>query len=314
MRTVKGSAAASNIGRAQATRERIRAMRLSYHPPLDWSGLLAFYARRAITGIETAADGRYRRSVRIDGNPAWIEVKPVAGDEALELTVNTGRSPVAREIADRVRRMFDLETDPAAITAVFDADPLLGPIAADAADLRMPGAWDPFEVAVRAILGQQISVAAARTLAQRMVEAFGDHVATAPAGLQRLFPIPARLADAPLEEFGVFGGRARAIRNLSARVAEGSLDLEGAGLAARLLELPGIGDWTAQYIALRSGQDADAFPAADLGLLRGADPEGRMTPAQLRRRAEAWRPWRGYAALCLWRRYAARPSRRKETS
>jgi DNA-3-methyladenine glycosylase II len=289
-------------------------MRLSYHPPLDWSGLLAFYARRAISGIETVTHGLYRRSIRIDGEPAWIEIRPLAGENALELTVNPGLSSAEPEIGRRVRRMFDLDTDPAAIAAAFHTDPLLGPAIADAADLRMPGAWDPFEVAVRAILGQQISVAAARTLAQRMVEAFGDHVAAAPADLQRLFPTPAQLADAPLEEFGVFGGRARAIRNLSARVAEGSLDLEGPGLAARLIELPGIGDWTAQYIALRSGQDADAFPAADLGLLRGADPNGRMTPAQLRRRAEAWRPWRGYAALCLWRHYAARPSRRKETS
>jgi 3-methyladenine DNA glycosylase/8-oxoguanine DNA glycosylase len=209
------------------------------------------------------------------------------------------------ELVARVRRMFDLNAEPMAITGVLGRDPLLAPVLTCCEGLRLPGSWDPFEIAVRAILGQQISVAAARTLANRIVRELGDALAESPPeGPERLFPTPETLAGAPLEKLGVTGARAGAIRYLSRQVADGALDFDAADLDKRLTAFPGIGDWTAQYICLRSGSDPDAFPASDLGLLRGAEQGEKMTPARLRRKAEDWRPWRAYAAICLWRRYA----------
>ncbi len=279
-------------------------MRLEYRPPLDWSGLLDFYAQRAIPGVESVTNQSYRRSVRLVDGHGWFAVRQAPDAHALELTVAVDAHHLP-ELAARVRRMFDLDTDPSAVSAVLGDDPLLGPVIARCAGLRVPGAWDPFEIAVRAILGQQISVAAARTLAYRLAHELGDVMGAAPtAGLERLFPTPERLADAPLERLGVFGSRAQAIRELARQVSAGSIDFHGPALAEQLVALPGIGDWTAQYVALRTGNDPDAFPASDLGLLRGAEQDQRMTPARLRKCAEAWRPWRGYAAICLWRRYS----------
>lgn len=280
-------------------------LRLSYRPPLDWSGLLDFHAGRAIDGVESVEDGRYRRTVRLGGGRGWFSVGRAAEGHALGLTARLRDVRHLAKLVSRVRRMFDLDAEPMAIAGALGRDPLLGPVLERHEGLRIPGSWDPFEIAVRAILGQQVSVAAARTLANRIVTEYGDELAESPeSGPARLFPAPETLAEAPLEKQGVTGPRAKAIRRLSRRVADGTLDFEAADLAERLLALPGIGDWTAQYICLRSGHDPDAFPASDLGLLRGAGQDGEMTPARLRRRAEAWRPWRAYAAICLWRRYA----------
>jgi 3-methyladenine DNA glycosylase/8-oxoguanine DNA glycosylase len=173
--------------------------------------------------------------------------------------------------------------------------------------LRIPGVWDPFECAVRAVLGQQVSVRAATTLAGRLVEAFGRPLEPLPAGTgpHRLFPRPEDLASADLGSIGLTRARAATLRRLAAATATGELAFDGAEgaeeLAARLVRLPGIGDWTAQYVAMRALGAPDAFPASDLGLLKAAGSGGeKTTPARLRRRAEAWRPWRAYAAICLW--------------
>jgi AraC family transcriptional regulator of adaptative response / DNA-3-methyladenine glycosylase II len=210
-----------------------------------------------------------------------------------------------------VRRWFDLDADVDAIDWHLSRDPLLAPLVAALPGLRVPGAWDPFELAVRAIVGQQISVAGARTIAGRLVERAGDRLPTPHGEVIALFPHPEQLASADLDAIGMPGARVRSIVALAAAVADDpSLLTPTADLdadVARLRSLPGVGEWTAQYIALRGLRHADAFPASDLGILRAlAGPDGRRpTPAEALARAEPWRPYRAYAAQHLWSAAAA---------
>jgi AraC family transcriptional regulator of adaptative response / DNA-3-methyladenine glycosylase II len=205
-------------------------------------------------------------------------------------------------IVERVRRLFDLGADPAVIAEHLRADPLLRKPLAGHSGIRVPGAWDGFELAVRAILGQQVSVRAATTIAGRLASMFGTPVADA-RGLSRVFPAPAQLTDAPLERAGVMPARAAAIRTLARQVADRRLGLgpciDGRATIAALRALPGIGDWTAEYIAMRALGEPDAFPRGDLVLRRLA---GGLTARALDRRSDAWRPWRAYAAMVLWQR------------
>ena len=203
-------------------------------------------------------------------------------------------------IVERVRRVFDLGADPAVIAEHLRADPLLrGPLA-NHPGIRTPGAWDGFELAVRAILGQQISVRAATTIAGRIASMFGSPVA-AGRGLERLFPTPAQLANSAVERAGVMPTRAETIRSLARQVAQGTLALssciEGDATVRALKAIPGIGDWTAAYIAMRALGEPDAFPSDDRVLRRMA---GDRTARELDRRSEAWRPWRAYAVMLLW--------------
>jgi AraC family transcriptional regulator of adaptative response / DNA-3-methyladenine glycosylase II len=215
------------------------------------------------------------------------------------------------EIVRGARRLFDLDADPATIAARLGESPALRRAVARRPGLRVPGAWDPFETAVRAILGQQVSVRAATTLCARLVEAYGEPVSSARAhGLARLFPSPARLAREPLDAVRMPLQRKQAIRALASEVAEGRLDLkDGAGLdalVARLRALPGFGEWTAQVVAMRACSEPDAFPAGDLGVRRALERLGRpASPAAALRLAEAWRPWRAYACMHLWTMSAA---------
>jgi AraC family transcriptional regulator of adaptative response / DNA-3-methyladenine glycosylase II len=281
-------------------------LRLPYRPPLDWSGLLGFLAGRAIPGIEAVEDDAYRRTIELDNAAGWIEVRPDRGRNALLLRAQVPVFQRLLRVVEGVRRIFDLGADPLRIGAVLRQDALLRPIFEAVPGLRVPGAWDPFELAVRAVLGQQVSVAGAVTLAGRLVKTFGRPLDSPPvAGLTHLFPRPDALAEADLSGLGVPRARAEAIRGLARRVADGSLVLQSpAGLdeaAARLQQVPGLGPWTAQYIALRGLGEPDAFPASDLGLRRALAENGRMPDArELEARAEAWRPWRAYAVLALW--------------
>jgi AraC family transcriptional regulator of adaptative response / DNA-3-methyladenine glycosylase II len=210
--------------------------------------------------------------------------------------------------------MFDLSADPSCIARAFRSDPLLGPFVVRRPGLRIPGAWDPFECAVRAVLGQQVSVAAARTLAARLVLRAGATVAGLPDGLTHAFPSPSRLADANLDGLGLTGTRVGAVRALARAVAAGDLDLAGSveTVTAGLTALPGFGAWTAQYVALRALGEPDAFPAADLVLRKmAANGNGVLTVRELETRADAWRPWRSYAVMHLWRAasdHASRPN------
>jgi AraC family transcriptional regulator of adaptative response / DNA-3-methyladenine glycosylase II len=282
---------------------------LKYRPPFDWEAHLSFLRPRGIPGVESTGNEAYRRTVRVGGNTGFIEVRD-GGPGALRVEIHIPDPSQLLRIVSRVRAMFDLDADPSAIDAHLSADPLLRPLVRKRAGMRVPGAWDGFELGVRAILGQQVSVAAATTLAGRLVERLGDPV-TAPDGSPgmargvsrpwRAFPLPETLATATIADLGVPGARAGAIRCFAAAVAGGEIrfdgSLDGETFRRRITGLPGIGPWTAEYIALRALGDPDAFPGSDLGLLRAT---GSKTPRQLLERARAWQPWRAYAALHLW--------------
>jgi AraC family transcriptional regulator of adaptative response / DNA-3-methyladenine glycosylase II len=289
------------------------SFQLRYRPPFDWAALLSFLAPRAIPGIEEVAGNAYRRSIEIAGEHGWLEVTP-GGKDALRLDIEFPEPAQMLHIVSRARRLLDLDADPMAIESHLAADCLLAPMLRRHPGLRVPGAWDGFEISVRAMLGQQVSVRAATTLAGRLVGRFGRPLKAPDAGtrhvqpvrpgsvrLTHLFPLPEHLADADIAAIGVPAARAEAIRRFASAVANGAVRFDGAtetdAFCQSLTELPGIGPWTAQYIALRALGDPDAFPSADLGLLRAT---GVKTAAELARRAELWRPWRAYAALLLW--------------
>ncbi len=287
-------------GDASTTRPR-DPIPLAVRLPYDWDGILGFLAARATPGVESVSAAGYRRTVSVRGRTGVIAVSRPDGAVFLHVTVPGSDRRTTAEIVTRVGAVFDVAADPHRIGARFAGDPLLAPLIARHPGMRVPGAWDGFELAVRAVLGQQVSVRAATTLAGRLAAGFGTPVAD-PGGLSRLFPAPWELAEAPLENVGVMPARARTIRALAQQVASGSLVLargrDARRTVAALERLPGIGAWTAEYIAMRALGDADAFPSGDLVLRRVA---GDATARALERRAEAWRPWRAYAALLLWR-------------
>ncbi len=293
---------------------------LPYRPPYDWPAMLGFLAARAIPGVETVGDGIYRRSIALDGVVGTVEVAPAAGHHALRATVRFPRLHALPGIIGRLRGLFDLGADPLAIAAALASDPTLAPLLAARPGLRVPGAWDGFEIAVRAVLGQQITVAGASRLAGKLVAAFGEMLPAGGAGgPTRVFPAPARLAAADVAAVGMPRARAAAITGLAAAAAADpglfrpARNLDAA--VGKLCALPGIGEWTAQYIAMRALRETDAFPAADIGLLRAlADSHGaRPTPRHLLARAEAWRPFRAYAALHLWTGDSAAQDRFRRT-
>ncbi len=282
-------------------------LELAYRPPLAWPALLAFLAARAIPGVEAVSGDRYRRTFCVDGTPGWLEARPAARGNAIAVRLHqTAPAPLA-PVVGALRRLFDLDADPAAIAAHLAGDALLAPSLRATPGLRVPGAFDGFELGVRAILGQQVSVRGATTLAGRLVERFGEPGApvTDPDAPSRLFPAPERLRRARVEAIGLPAARAGAIRALATAVDRGEVCLDGSADPAttrdRLLGLPGIGPWTADYLAMRALREPDAFPAGDLALRKAANAGGDPVPERaVADRAEAWRPWRAYAALHLW--------------
>ena len=280
-------------------------VRLAFRPPLDWSGLLGFLAPRATPGVEAVADGVYRRTIAIGDGAGTIEVRAAAGEPHLLMRVRLARPERLLQVVARARRLFDLDADPVPIADHLAASPELAPLVARRPGLRVPGAWDAFELAVRAVLGQQVTVRGATTLAGRLVRAFGTPLDRAEDGLTHLFPRPEALADADLAALGLPRARAATIRALAGAVASGEVVLDASrGLedaVARLAAVPGIGAWTPHYVAMRALGEPDAFPAADLGLRRAlGNGAGRLAPARVAERAEAWRPWRAYAVMHLW--------------
>ena len=285
---------------------------LSYRPPYDWGQVRTFLGLRAIPGVETVDERSYARLIRTADTHAEICVQLLPDLDALELRVRGAPTGALFQIASAARRVFDLSADPQRIRDTLRSDPLLRPLIGRSPGLRIPGAWDPFECAVRAVLGQQITVAAARTLAARLVRRIGQPV-SAGSGLTHLFPTPQALALAPLEGLGLTGARVSAIRTLAAAVAAGRIafDRPAAEVIGDLRQLPGFGEWTAQYVALRALGEPDALPCADL-VLRHMTAEGTipLSTQQMRRRAEHWRPWRSYAALHLWCAASGRATRK----
>jgi AraC family transcriptional regulator, regulatory protein of adaptative response / DNA-3-methyladenine glycosylase II len=313
------------FGRSPATLRRSRdktrreagalSVRLAYRPPYDWDAMLSFLRDRAIPGVEIVSDNIYRRTIAIGDSCGVISVAP-ADKNRVNISVRFPDMSALPQIIARVRRVFDLAADPDTIGAHLSLDPVLAPLVSARPGLRVPGAWDGFELAVRAIFGQQITVPAATKLLGRLVQAHGLRLPAAMRdheGLSHLFPLPARLAKADLADLGMPGARAMAATSLARAIsADPAIFSRGASLEdaiAKLRALPGIGEWTAQYIAMRELREPDAFPAADIGLLRAmATADGqRPSPAGLLSRAERWRPWRAYAALHLWAAGIAHP-------
>ncbi|MBX3691061.1 AlkA N-terminal domain-containing protein [Dokdonella sp.] len=279
---------------------------LPYRPPYDFRALLAFYARRAIPGVEIVDASTYRRSVIVDGRSAMIEVDASPHRDALRLRVHGAAAPALGALVARVRRMFDVDADPRAIAAKLRGDAWLRPLVKRWPGQRLPGAWDGFELAVRAVLGQQVSVGAARTLAARLVQRHGTaHPESAAFGLGALFPSPSTLAEADIEAIGLPRARATAIRAIAQATLDGRIGFGAeqtlTDFVARLAALPGIGAWTAHYIAMRALSQPDAFPAGDLVLRKLAGDGKPVSERAMETRAEAWRPWRAYAVMLLWR-------------
>lgn len=306
------------FGRSPATLRRISdktkreagslSVRLAYRSPYDWDAMLSFLGARAIPGVEAVSGDSYRRTIAIGRHRGVIGVAP-AGKHRVNVAVRFPAMAALPQIIARVRRVFDLAADPDSIGAHLALDPALAPLVAARPGLRMPGAWEGFELAVRAIIGQQVTVSAATGVLGRLVQAHGEPLrVTAGDGedLSHLFPLPACLAAADLAVLGLPKARALALTSMAEAIAADPMIFSrGASLEeaiAKLRLLPGIGEWTAQYIAMRELREPDAFPAADAGLLRAmAAADGRRSsPSELLSRAERWRPWRAYAALHLW--------------
>lgn len=293
-------------------------LRLGYRPPYDLPAMLDFLRGRALPGIELVDETSYSRVIGSADAPGWLRVDawPAARGEptssALRLTLH-GCPPLRmQDTVQRVRRMFDLDADPGVIAAHLAHDARLAPLLRKRPGLRLPSGWDGFEIAVRAVIGQQVSVAAARTLTARLSQRFGAPLpeALVAHGFAHLFPTPEALVDADFDGLGLIGSRIATIRGIAAALLEGRVDFDRSrtldDFVARWVALPGIGPWTAQYIALRALGHPDAFPAEDLVLQKTLPIDGsRMTAKVLLARAEAWRPWRGYAVFHLWREAAA---------
>lgn len=334
-RSARSEDRASQTDEQPEARTDAITLRLSYRPPLDWPTLAAFLAFRATAGIEQVdASGAipvYRRTVAIRSGSepsapivhGWLAVgmPPLARPatrrhDVLVVTLSASLLPMLMNATVRLRELLDLDADPLRIDGHLASDPLLAPAVAAAPGLRVPGAWDRFELALRAVLGQQVSVAGASTLTARLARRFGDEVATPFAGLDRAAPTPDVLAVADLGDIAAVGmpaSRARTIRELARFAAAGGLrmppGLSCDAAVARLDAIPGIGPWTANYIAMRALRYPDAFPGGDLGLrkafgrLRGVGPP--PTEAALLVHSERWRPWRAYAAIRLWHELAS---------
>jgi AraC family transcriptional regulator of adaptative response / DNA-3-methyladenine glycosylase II len=284
-------------------------LRLRYRPPYDWDSMLGYLLARAIPGVELVENGSYLRTVELDGFFGSVEVTHLPQRQSLGVTIRFPNVRSLSSIVTRVRRLFDLGADIQTIDAHLSRDPLLAPLVAKRPGLRAPGGWDGFELAVRAILGQQVSVAAARRLAGQLVALHGQPVSTGYAGhpgLSHVFPTAARLTSAESIGLGMPAARQSSLQALAEAAAADPNLFRPFGtieeVIVRLRKIRGVGEWTAQYIALRALREMDAFPASDIGLLRGAAIlDGvRSTSASLFDRAESWRPWRAYAAQHLW--------------
>jgi AraC family transcriptional regulator, regulatory protein of adaptative response / DNA-3-methyladenine glycosylase II len=281
-------------------------LQLSYRPPFDWAGLLRFLRARALKSVERVEEDGYLRTVELGEHTGWMQVRHAPSMHALRIELTHSLMPVLPAVLARLRHVFDLSARPDVIAAHLMRDPLLADAVRRNPGLRVPGAFDGFELAVRAILGQQVTVKAATTLAGRFVEAFGERIETARADLTRLCPTPRRIAEATADEvasLGIIRTRARSIIAVAREITSGRLKLEAGAqpddTMAWLVALPGIGTWTAQYIAMRALRWPDAFPKEDAAMLKRL---GGVTAARAEELSQAWRPWRSYATLHLWQR------------
>lgn len=296
---------------APAVEAETLTLRLGYRPPFDWAALLDFLRPRALDGVESVGSDSYARTIDCAGRRGWLRVRHCERTRELEVELARSLVPVLPVLLSRVRRLFDLDARPDLIAAHLSTDRRLAAAVDARPGLRVPGGVDGFELALRAILGQQVSVRAATTLAARLVAAFGEQYSTPDPALHHLTPTPARLAAAEpgeLSALGILPARSTTLITLAREVAEGRLTLDRgvdpAATVQALVALPGIGPWTAHYIALRALSWTDAFPKEDLVLRRQL---GGVTPARAEAISQPWRPWRSYATLYLWQSASGEP-------
>jgi AraC family transcriptional regulator of adaptative response / DNA-3-methyladenine glycosylase II len=287
--------------------EATLTVRLPYRQPFAWSALLDFFKHRVTPGVETVDGDCYRRTLLVDNKHAVVELRPTDKGNYLSLTMHGVGTSSIFETVQKARDVFDLDAPVAEIGTVLSADPVLKPILKLHPGIRVPGSWDGFELTIRAILGQQISVKAATTLAGRIAIRYGnrlDHVSSNENNLSYLFPTAERLSRARFNNIGLVGSRAATLRRVATACVRGELQFDTAQdpqeFCTTLKSIKGIGDWTAQYVAMRALKNPDAFPASDLGLIKALKYPDKVTPMELSNHAESWRPWRAYAALLLW--------------
>ncbi len=287
-------------------------LRLPFVGDLDWPALAAYFAARAIPGVEHVSGTTYRRTIEVEGDPGVLEIRP-GGTDHLVAVVHLPHWEGLIHVVDRARRIPSLDVDLTDALPALADDAVIGRLVQARPGLRVPGTWDPFETGVRAIIGQQVSVAGATTITGRLVERLGTPVpGLTQWRLTHLFPRPETVAEADLHGLGLPGARAEAVRAFARAVATGELPLDRSlpldDLVAAITAVPGLGPWTAHYLALRLGE-RDAFPATDLGLRRA---HARLTrderPGSLEAHAERWRPWRALAAIHLWTAPAGAPA------
>jgi DNA-3-methyladenine glycosylase II len=292
-------------------------LELPFKAPYDWPRVLRFFGGRATPGVEAVEDGVWRRAIGWNGDSGTLNVRKHPRRHCIVATIDGAASRHADALAAPIARMFDLQADPKAIGASLAGDPWLAPLVAAAPGLRVPGAWSGFELVVRAIVGQQVSVKAATTIIGRIVQRAGERIDGHPhESTAWRFPTPAALAAVDLAQIGMPGKRIDALQGFARAVADGDVPIDSIGsasfdlaqLRASLLALPGIGPWTVEYVAMRAWRDADAWPAWDLVLMQAiaARDPALVRPNQQRARTDAWRPWRAYAAMHLWNEVADR--------
>lgn len=281
-------------------------LKLSYRPPYDWEALLAFLEARLVEGIEMVENGVYYRTLRIEDCHGWVAVSHEADNNQISMDISLESVEYLMASVNRLRCLFNLDTDPQVINSVFRSDELLGPLIEKSPGMRMPGAWSPFEYSIRAILGQQVSVSAATTIAGRIAEKYGTAPSIdTPAGLTRIFPFIEELAEADFDGLGLTKRRRATLMALVKAVAEKRVSMDPGqdldNFVRDMTAIPGIGPWTAHYTAMRGFAHPDAFPESDLGILKALEKNGvRPKPAEAGKIAEKWRPWRAYAAFLLW--------------
>ncbi len=281
---------------------------LTYRPPYDWKSMLAFLQVRHIPGVEHVTENSYSRTISIDDNHGEFKVEFEPGSTQLNVEIHFPVSKALVGIISQIRSLFDLRADSEQIEKFFETDSILYPIVKKYPGMRVPGCWDGFEVAVRAILGQQVTVAAATTLAGRIADEIGAPYSGINGALTRVFPSPNVVAQANLNGLGIVGARINAIQSLAGKIArEGwviDCKLSTNKFIRDICQIKGIGEWTAHYIAMRALNDPNAFPHSDLILCRAARPPGQqLTPKQLLALSSSWQPWRAYAVILLWRHY-----------
>ena len=283
------------------------AFELAIRPPIDLPSLLTYWTARATAGVEHVSNNDYQRTVAIGKRTGWVSIRPGAHSHTVRVIISSSLGPALTTVLARLKHMLDTRSDPLEVGKFLADDPLLVESVRNYPDVRIPGAFDGFECAIRTVLGQQISVRGATTLAGRLANRFGRPIASPIEGLTTLFPTPESLAEASVNELtslGLTGRRAETIKGLAYAFADEQVRLEPGtdpdGVRSTLLGLPGIGDWTVEYLLLRACGWPDAFPAGDLGLQKAA----KLSANKLRDRAERWRPWRGHAAMLLWRSLA----------